>query len=762
MAKTADYHFQIHPWKIVEEDFQPSYAMTAESVFSLGNEYMGVRGYFEEGYGGPHLLGSYFNGVYERREQKEESYKGVVTETEYMINALDWLYLRIIADGEQLDFNSSLISGFVRELDMRSGLLKRSFRWSLKSGAVLRVTLERLISMEHISLGAQRVTISALKGDVMVTVVSGLDFDTFHGKEKNRLWSCTDQGAERDSLWISAKTRGTEKTVLSRCALSGSLTAHAERENITGKKMVAWKYTQPVKEGECIVLQKIVQNFSPLMQDHKEEPLLNDPGGFSRLLDGNRTWWKKVWERSDIEIEGDEENQQGIRFCIFQMYQTYHGAVCGTNIGAKGLTGEAYNGNAFWDTETYCLPFFLFHDKNAAKNLLFFRYATLEEAKKRAADLDCEGAFYPIATISGRECCNLWQHASLQLQASTAVAYGIWCYEKITGDDAFLKEYGLEMLIEISRMLATRGSYNNGHTHYGYYGVMGPDEFQMMVNHNCYTNVMGKFTLSYTLQVIERMKNEKPDILAHILNKTQCRYEEMERWSRMEADMLIPYDEKTKLFEQHLGFFDLPHLDVDAIPVEDFPLYSHWTYDRIYRNDMIKQPDVLMFLLLFNSWYSEEILRANYEYYEPRCIHESSLSPSVHSILATQLHKNEEAFEFFRFATRMDLDNYNRNTSEGLHTTSIAAAWMNIVYGFGGLRSDGDMLCLNPSIPKNWKRYSFRIVSGEEVLCVEVGQKQITLHTLDGGGLTLQIYGNVLALDGERKEIAIPEQYRTV
>jgi len=762
MAKTADYHFQIHPWKIIEEEFQPSYAMAAESVFSLGNEYMGVRGYFEEGYGGPHLLGSYFNGVYERREQKEESYKGVVTETEYMINALDWLYIRMTANGEQLDFNSSSTGGFVRELDMRSGLLKRSFYWVLKGGEVLQVTLERLISMEHISLGAQRVTILAQKGDAMVTVVSGLDFDTFHGKEGNRLWSCTGQGAERDSLWISAKTWGTQKTVLSRCALSGSLTSLADSEKITGEKMVSWKYTVSVKEGESVVLQKIVQNFSPLMQEYREEPLLNDPDGFLRLLDENRQWWKKVWERSDIEIEGDEENQQGIRFCIFQMYQTYHGAVCGTNIGAKGLTGEAYNGNAFWDTETYCLPFFLFHNKNAAKNLLLFRYATLEEAKKRAADLDCEGAFYPIATISGRECCNLWQHASLQLQASTAVAYGVWCYEKITGDGAFLEEYGLEILIEISRMLATRGSYNNGHTHYGYYGVMGPDEFQMMVNHNCYTNVMGKFTLSYTLQVIGRMKDEKPDILAHILNKTQCRYEEIERWGEMEADMLIPYDETTKLFEQHLGFFDLPHVDVDAIPVEDFPLYSHWAYDRIYRNDMIKQPDVLMFLLLFNSRFSEEILRANYEYYEPRCIHESSLSPSVHSILAAQLHKNEEAFEFFRFATRMDLDNYNRNTAEGLHTTSIAAAWMNIVYGFGGLRSDGDMLSLNPSIPKNWKRYSFRIVSGDEVLCVEVGREQITLHTLDGGGLTLQVYGSAIAVDGERKEIAIPKQYRTV
>ena len=761
MAKTADFHFQIHPWKIIEDNFSPEYAMVAESIFSLGNEYMGVRGYLEEGYQGPHLQGSYFNGVYERKVQPEESYKGVVRETEYIINALDWLYFRIIADGEQLDFYTSTIQDYKRELDMQSGLLTRSFQWILKSGAALMIKMERLISMEHISFGAQYVTISSLSYAGDVTVISGLDFNTFHGKEKKRLWECIDSKAEQNTLWISARTETTDKLVSSKCVLSSSVTELAKQNLISEEKTIAFVYTLSVKAGSSVVLQKTVQNISPLLEDKGEETLLTNPNAFMLLLDGNKAWWKKVWERSDIEIQGDEENQQGIRFCIFQMNQTYHGAASGTNIGAKGLTGEAYNGNAFWDTETYCLPFYLFHNKEAAKNLLFFRYATLDEAKKRAVMLDCKGAFYPVATISGRECCNLWQHASLQQQASTAVAYGIWCYEKILGDREFLEQYGLEMLIEICRMLATRGSYNNKHTHYGYYGVMGPDEFQMMVNHNCYTNLMGKFTFAYTLKTIEWLKKENPDILTDIFHKTQCRCDEINQWKQMEQDMFIPYDESTKLFEQHLGFFELPHIDVDAIPIEDFPLYNHWTYDRIYRNDMIKQPDVLMFLLLFNSSFSDEVLRANYEYYEPHCIHESSLSPSVHSILAAQLHKNDEAFEFFRFATRMDLDNYNRNTAEGIHTTSIAAAWMNIVYGFGGLRSDGKLLSLNPSIPKKWERYSFRIVSHDEVLCVEVDQKKLSLHTLNGGELTLCIYGKELIVGGAARELDIPDQYQT-
>ena len=223
-------------------------------------------------------------------------------------------------------------------------------------------------------------------------------------------------------------------------------------------------------------------------------------------------------------------------------------------------------------------------------------------------------------------------------------------------------------------MLATRGDFNR-EGKYGYYCVMGPDEFQMMVHNNSYTNYMAKFTLEYTLDKINEIKSEDPDAY----KKVAFDESEMDTWKNIKDNMILLYDDKTKLFEQHDGFFKLPHLDVDSIPISDFPLYDNWSYDRIYRNDMIKQPDVLMFMLLFISKFSQEQLKANYEYYEPCCIHESSLSPSVHSILASQLKKDDEAYDFFGFATRLDLDNYNRNTNQGIHTTSIAAAWMNIV-----------------------------------------------------------------------------------
>ena len=757
MAKIADSYFKIDPWNIVEEGFDPEYGMTAESVFSLGNEYMGVRGYFEEGYSGQRLLGSYFNGVYERRKAAAEGYKGIVQETEFMVNSIDWLYLRIRAGEELLDLAKIEFENYYRTLNLKTGLLRRQFVWKTQKGNI-EIRFERLISMVTNEAAAQRLVITSKGYTGEIRVCAGLDFNTTHGTEKMNLWECDAREMENHRGHICGRTKNTGMEVESYCAFFGNMTEDSLVRTIQEDRFVAEEYTFTLNDQERRTLDKIAWNVTPLapQTDAQEVMKTLETLTYDALYQSNCKWWERVWQKSDVTISGDEENQQGIRFCIFQMFQTYHGAIRGTNIGAKGLTGEAYNGNAFWDTETYCLPFFLFHDKQAAKNLLYFRYATLEEACKRAKALDCDGAFYPIATISGRECCNLWQHASLQLQASTAVAYGIWLYEKVTKDTSFTEQYGLEMLIEICSMLATRGDYSADGAFYGFYGVMGPDEFQRMVNHNAYTNYMGQFSFRYTLEVIERMKKKAPEAYETVVEGVRYLDSEGCDWKQKADKMYIPYDEERKLYEQHDGYFKLPHIDVDAIPVEEFPLYNHWTYDRIYRNDMIKQPDVLMFMLLFNSQFTEEELKNNYEFYEPRCIHESSLSPSVHSILAAQLGKEEEAFDFFRFATRMDLDNYNRNSGEGLHTTSIAAAWMNIVYGFGGLRADGDMLTLAPSIPKKWDGYQFHIVYEDEIICVDVKKDHVSIHTVGGREICLGIYGEKSTINGLPQTFAIP------
>jgi maltose phosphorylase len=641
---------------------------------------MGLRGYFEEGYSGAGLQGSYVNGIYESGSPGSSGYKGIPRTVEFMVNTVDWLRTDISAGGHKLDLANVRVSDFSRVLDMRSGELTRSFVWHVDTETDVQMTFKRILSMNYLEIGASRIEWKVLRGEVEVKAQPQIVFS-------NHFSILSDDCASESFHAITGETKNSKQKLYASVLYKREANALTRVAGISKEKAVP---------------QEALAAFD-----------------YDSLLAESRKWWDKQWTHSDIEIElagdGVNDDQQGIRYCIFQMHQTVHSGKGRVVIGAKGLTGEVYGGNTFWDTETYCLPFYLFTNPVAANGILNFRYETLAEAKARAKELDCEGAFYPIATSSGRECCGLWQHANTQLQASTAVAYAIWHHAKVTGDDTFLREKGIHELVEICRMLATRGGYDPVTGAYGYYGVMGPDEFQLMVNHNTYTNYMAQKTFLFTLETLKAMGVPETD--------------EHRDWKRKALDMKIIYDEDTLLFEQHEGYFNLPHIDVKSIPVEDFPLYHHWSYDRIYRNDIIKQPDVLMFMFLYASEFSKDELAANFDFYEPRCIHESSLSPSVHSILSCRLGRVAQAYEFFRFASRLDLDNYNRNTNEGLHTTSIAGSWMNIVYGFGGLISDGERLSLNPVLPDEWQRLRFPLMYRGSRLQVEIARKDGQVST---------------------------------
>ncbi len=749
MGKYADRYFEVHPWQIVETGFDPAYSQVAESIFSLGNEYTGLRGYFEEGYSGKSLQGSYLNGVYERRMLPKSGYKGMLPFTEFMVNTVDWVYTRIVCNGQPLDLAVSHVTDFRRVLDLRSGILSRSFVWQVDAKTALELSFERFTSMEREQFVGQKLTIKALAGTADVTVRAGLDFTRPHVSMGDSMFEVGSQSSTGSHARILAATKTTKQRVYAAAVFKGMEGTPWEYEAGIASNC----FHTVLKTEESTALDRVVALLSA--RSDAEQASLHEriqtanaeleTIGYETLKAASSSWWKKQWAVSDIEIVGDAENQQGIRFCIFQMHQTLHTAKYGAVFGAKGLTGEAYNGNTFWDSEVCCLPFYLFNNPEAAKSFLKFRYDTLSEAKERAADLDCKGAFYPIATISGRECCDLWQHASLQPQASTGVAYGLWNYVHQTGDTEFLYSYGAEMLVEISRMLATRGDTDPVTGKYGYYCIMGPDEFQMMVHHNAYTNFMAQKVLRFTMETLAQMEKDAPEAC----RKLNVTAEELADWQDKADRMYIPYDEETKLFEQHMGYFHLPILDINSIPVEEFPLYSHWSYERIYRNSMIKQPDVLMFMMLYGSEFTKEQLAANFDFYEPRCIHESSLSPSIHSILACRLGRMEKAENLFGFATRMDLDNYNRNTHEGLHTTSIAGAWMNIVYGFGGLRSDANILSIAPCIPKGWEKYTFSVCVGESVLRVAVTQTEVKLEVVNGEAVKLKLYD---------KEITVSEQ----
>ena len=756
MAKAADVYFSVDPWKIIEEGFDPAYSRVSESVFSLANETMGVRGCFDEGGSAPSLRGAYINGVYDI-EPLNRSYRGIVDKTHFMIPAADWLMTGISLDGERLDLGRVRFRDFKREMDMRSGVLTRSFVWQTASGKELRLSFLRFVDMTHRERAYQRITMEPLNFSGEAMFSAGLSFDVLHEGYQKCFWQSARSEARENRLLLQGRTTLSGQEVFAGAKVDLPVNAQMEAKD----KTVSLSAVLPLEKGrETRVDKRAVLLFNgqtgeTLWQSGLKTLEESERVSLDEALEGQKACWAAYWRISDVRIEAAPGHaaaaaaeQQGIRFCSFQLAQIYNGGSMRHNIGAKGLTGEAYNGHAFWDTEACCLPFYLFTNPSAARDLLLFRYNTLPQALERAKMLDCRGACYPIATLNGEEACSLWQHASLQLQPSTAVAYGIWHYVHVTGDRAFLYDYGAEMLLQIARFLASRVEKGGQTGKYGFFGVMGPDEFHMMVNNNAYTNYMGKRSLLCAAETLERMRVDAPETFEALKEKTGLAEEEMALWREIAEQMYLPQG-ASGLIEQHDGYFNLPHTDIDLIPISQFPLYEHWSYDRIYRSDMIKQPDVLMMLYLYNTSFSETEKRVNYEFYEPRTIHESSLSPAIHSILAAELGKMEEAVRFFGFATRLDLDNYNRNTREGLHVTSIAMAWANIVYGFAGLRSDGDGLRFAPRLPERWRKLCFSMVFKGRVIrvCME---KEATRFRLERGEeITVLVYGKPYALHGE-------------
>jgi maltose phosphorylase len=763
MAKVAKHYLEVDPWVIEEKGFHPEHSLVSESIFSVANEFMGVRGYFEEGCDCRSMLGSYFNGIYIRgKHQYSTKFRGFAEEYTYMVNAVDWLYTRILLDGEKLDLAHSEYTDFARGLDMREGVLYRSFVWKSRSGKSVRFVFKRFVSMDRPFLGVQRIEIEPIDFSGQISLKLGLDFSTTYYLKGRCMWKSLKRQAIDDVYAIMAAAEGSNHRIFSAFRLDCNQSIQLQKTE--EDDFIGVDLSVKCEKGKPLIFEKMTYHHTEKNPEVSDDKVWEDGLSvaekyrsltFEQALQKQKAYWANTWEQLGVGIEGAPEDEQGLRFSLFTLYQTYHGLDASLNVGAKGLTGEHYWGVAFWDTETYCLPFYLFNNPSAAENLLRYRYKTLKGALERAKQLDCEGARYPMCTIDGEEICDVWQHGDLEIHISAAVAYGLMLYEQVSGDRQFLYDEGVEMLLQICRYYASRGGWGERSGQWGYYGVMGPDEMHMMVNNNCYTNMMAKKTMEYTLGLVEKMKLQAPAKLKGAFSRVSLRDGELADWADKAGRTYIPQDKKTMIFEQHDGYFDLPHIGFHSIDESQFPLAENWAYVRRLRYDLIKQPDVLLLMLFFSGEFNYKTKLNNYEFYEPRCCHESSLSPCIHSVLAAELGRDDEAHEYSKYAFRLDLDNYNNNTNEGLHVTAMAGAWMNLVYGFARMRVDGGVLRFAPSIPKGWRAFHFTIIYRGCRLNVQVDRKTAWFKVIETGSLSVRIFEKVYEVTTEGVSVSL-------
>jgi maltose phosphorylase len=694
-------YLKLDEWKIIEDQFHPEFNEITESIFSLGNGRMGQRGSFEETYTGKSLQGNYVAGVYYPDKTRVGWWKNGYPEYfAKVLNAANWNGLEIKIGNEIVDLHQSTVHAFYRELNMKDGYILRTCQISLPSGKSLEIKSIRLNSMADDESGVISFSLKALNFSDSIQVKAFVDGD-IKNKDSNydeKFWDQVQVGAEGNTSYVWSKTKKTGFEVLTgqlvQIDLNGQTLAISPQTN-TSEKYSSLTYSIPVNEGDSLTIFKYAVNLSS--ENHPTQELLTrsqaylnriSKKGFAQMLIEQAAAWEAKWAINDIVIKGDVSAQQGIRFNIFQMNQTYTGADDRLNIGPKGFTGEKYGGSTYWDTEAYCIPFYLSTaPQQVAKNLLIYRWKQLDRAIENAGKLgfDQGAALYPMVTMNGEECHNEWEITFEEIHRNGAIAYAIKDYVEYTNDRKHLVDYGWEVLIGISRFWAQRVNWSENQQKYVMLGVTGPNEYENNVNNNWYTNYFAVWCLKYTLEVLAEIQANYPNEAKQKLAKTAFQTSEIAQFEHIIANMYFPRDENRGIYLQQDGFLDKVIAPVDSIPAGQRPINQNWSWDRILRSCYIKQADVLQGMYFFENDFTKEEIARNYDFYEPITVHESSLSPCVHSILAAKLGKEDKSYEFYTRAARLDLDDYNNDTEDGCHITSMAGTWMSIVKGFGGM-----------------------------------------------------------------------------
>ncbi len=728
-------------WSIIEEGFTKDLVKSSESIFSIGNGAMGQRANFEENYSGETFQGSYIAGVYYPDKTRVGWWKNGYPEYfAKVLNAPNWIGINVIVNDTALDLNTCKeVSKFRRELNMKEGWLSRSFEAILPNDIKIKVNTKRFLSLELDEVGAIKFSITPLNAKANITFIPYIDAGITNEDSNwdDQFWDVLNVSQNNKQSFIEAKTM---KTDFYTCTFMQSRLFKNDEElflncdNKTSEKFASCSYQQVVNENETFTIHKF--GGYTVDRNHKKDSLVKAAKevldkavsfGFDSLLEMQKKSWATIWEMADITIQGDVKAQQGIRFNIFQLNQTYLGTDASLNIGPKGFTGEKYGGSTYWDTEAYCIPFYMAtKDQSVARTLLEYRYKHLQKAIENAEKLGFSNgaALYPMVTMNGEECHNEWEITFEEIHRNGAIAFAIYNYHRFTNDYSYIPEKGLEVLIGIARFWHQRVNYSSAKNKYVMLGVTGPNEYENNVNNNWYTNYIAKWCIDYALENIAKVKKEYVSDYSRIEQKTKLTQKELDSWKKVADNMYFPYSEKYNVFLQQDGFLDKELVTVKDLDASQRPINQKWSWDRILRSPYIKQADTLQGFYFFEDHFTTEELERHFDFYEPFTVHESSLSPCVHSIQAAKLDRMEQAYMFYLRTSRLDLDDYNHEVEEGLHITSMAGTWMSIVEGFGGMRVVDNMLSFEPKIPKEWQSYSFKVNFRNKVIKVIVEQSK--------------------------------------
>jgi alpha,alpha-trehalose phosphorylase len=746
-------HFSVAPWSVTEEQLDLRMLAQSESVLALSNGHIGLRANLDEGepYGMP---GTYLNAFYEVRPLPyAEAGYGYPEDGQTVVNVTNGKLIRLLVDDEPFDVRYGTLVSHRRTLDLRAGLLRREVHWRSPAGREIEVRSVRLVSFVHRAVAAIRYEVKPLGDETRIVVQSELvaneDVPTrsqdpraaailasplvseSHGTHELRavLVHRTRESALRMAAAMDHEVQGPQGTVT---------------ENESFDDLARVTVSAEVGHGETLTLTKYLaygwssQRSMVSIRDQVDASLASARRtGFDGLLDDQREYLDDYWERADVEIDGDDELQQAVRFALFHTLQSAARAEKRA-IAAKGLTGDGYDGHVFWDTESYVLPVLTYTAPDAVRDALCWRHSTLDLATARARTLHLEGAAFPWRTIRGHECSAYWPAGTAAFHVNADIADAVLRYLNATDDAEFARTTGLELLVATARLWRSLGHHDaRGAFHID--GVTGPDEYSAIADDNVYTNLMAARNLAGAAESCARHRRE-----AAALDVDD---EEIAAWRDAAASIAVPYDDELRVHQQSAGYTRLDRWDFQDTAPDDYPLLLHFPYYDLYRKQVVKQADLVLAMFAAGHRFTAEDKARAFAYYEPLTVRDSSLSACVQAILAAEVGFLELAFDYFGEAALMDLDDLEHNTRDGLHMASLAGSWIAAVAGFGGFRDHHGSFSFDPRLPPHLERLAFGLMLRGRRLRVEIVPGEARYQLVDGDPIELRHDGTPFTLE---------------